>query len=76
MKPSILLVIAVLLGLSVAVVAFTAPQNFPLVAYKIMLSTIGALLGWIINEAFLHIDDEKAQAILIGATMLALTVGV
>lgn len=76
MKPKMFIIVLILLLASGAVVAWAAPQNFPLLCYKVFQLGIGALFGWIINEMFLQIRDERAQAILVGFAMVSMTLGV
>lgn len=76
MKPGMLGVVLILLLASGAVVAWAAPQNFPLLCYKVFQLAVGALFGWIINEMFLQIRDERAQAMLVGLAMVSMTLGV
>lgn len=76
MKPRMFIILLILLLASGAVVAYAAPQNFPVLCYKVLQASIGALLGWVINEMFLQIRDERAQAMLIGLSMLSMTLGV
>lgn len=58
--------ILVVVLLSGVVVALSAPLNLKVIVYKMLLVSIGALMGWMINEWLVKIENEIAQAILIG----------
>lgn len=68
--------LALLAIVCLATVYLVAPKNLPVVAYKVLLVSIGTLIGYVANEFFLKIDNEVAQSIIIAAAVWGMTAGV